>query len=837
MTILGYGVAALVGILLTAALAVPGSRALGIPLSVALAGIGLAYGFFTSILGYELAGGLLDTYDQWFVAQLALDSNSMLTALLPPLLFEMALAVNLRRLLDDVATILVMAILAVIAATAAVGLALWGVSDIDIVACLLLGAAVATTDPGAVITTFKEIGAPRRLLVILEGESLLNDAAAIAVFSLLIGVLSGVADVSALGLVGSFLYSFCAGAVIGIVVALAGARLYPQLGGSSMAEASVTVAVAYGAYLLAEQGFGASGVVAVVFAGLVTGSGAFVHMGPGNWPRVRGVWDQIGFWANAIILPLAATLVPGLLRDLEVDEVLLVGVIYVFALLARAWILFGVLPMLGRMRLAAPMSRPQKALVLWGGVRGGVTLVLALSIADMSVLGDDARVLAALAAAYAVATLMINASTLALATRLLGLDKLSPADLALRERIIAGSLDRVVRVVGELAKARDLEPAAIASVEEALGRQRAGMGEAAQGPARIPFGERLRLGLGIICGQEARLIRRAFEDGAIGPRATGALRLSAERIADAARIEGRDGYERAALTAASAPPAYRAAVFLHRNLTLDRPLRAQIELHFTKLLETDRVLRDLVHFAKETVAPMIGEDATANIVALLEARTRAVDTELEAISAQYPAYAFEMERMLITRSAIRRERQQYLKLFNDGVIGQELYQDLGRDLDIRERAVTRPPKLDLLLSPQDLIARVPIFAELTPAQRSFVARRLKTHFTVPGEIVLGRGQRGSEMYFVASGCLQAEGGTASAILKGGDFFGELALLRPYARRRSTVRSVTHCRLLVLTRRDFQRLARDDPSIEATIRQTVQRQLDQGYSRPTGPHGN
>ena len=174
------------------------------------------------------------------------------------------------------------------------------------------------------------------------------------------------------------------------------------------------------------------------------------------------------------------------------------------------------------------MTRPQSYLVIWGGVRGSVTLVLAISIADMSVLGEDARMLAAIAASYTLATIFLNASTLAWLTRKLGLISSQSTDMALREKIIAGALERVRTVVRDLVRARHLEPDALLAVEAALGAQQeqvVAQAEAQAGGERIPFGERLRLGLTIISGQETRLIRQAFEDGAIGPRAAGYVAL------------------------------------------------------------------------------------------------------------------------------------------------------------------------------------------------------------------------------------------------------------------------------------------------------------------------
>lgn len=805
------------------ALIVPLARRVAQPLPVAIAAIGLAYGLATALAGVTLSDRALDAYDIWFVRQLALDGNTLLYVFLPPLLFEMALAVNVRRMLDDLSTVVLMAVFAVIAATAAIGLALWAVSGIDLVACLLLGAAVSTTDPSAVIATFREVGAPRRLLVILEGESLLNDAAAIALFTLLLGIASQPSFGEEAAAILDFLYSFGAGALAGGALAFLVSRLFPLLGRSSVAETSMTVALAYGSYLFAEGLLHASGVVAVVFAGLVTGSLGFIHMGPRSWQSVRTVWAQIGFWASSFILLMVAAMAPGLLLTLSWREVLLALVVYAGAFAARALILYLALPALGRMGLATPMDGGQRMLVLWGGVRGAVTLILALSLANVSHLGDDAQRVGALAAVFTLMTLFINASTLAMVTRLLGLDRLSPADLALRERIVAGAIQRVRQVVSDLAAQRVLEPDALAAAEAVLlqHHQEAETQATAQGAGRrIPFGERLRLGLTILSGQEQRLIRRAFEDGVIGPRATNILRLAAERTADAARIGGRAGYELTADGQLRSSAGFRWRLLCLRFLGWDRPLRRLIELRTSALLETERVVRELDRFAATTLEEMIGGDAARNLRDLMAWRLERVREEIAYAWLQYPSYLHSLEQTLIVRAALRRERQEYDRLFNDGVIGSELHDDLMGDIDRRERSAGAPPRLDLTLAPWALLERVPLFRKLDERQRRLIARHMRTLFIVPDQVITAAGERSDTMYFVVSGALEIRGGGRPHRLSNGDYFGQSAITHPLRRRSTSVISLTFGRLLRLTRRDLRQLARRDPGIEAVIRAAV-----------------
>ena len=237
MDIVVFALSALASAMALVALAVPLAGRIGLPLPVAIAAAGVIAGTAAALTDFTLAGTALSSFDLWFVEQVAFDSSSLLYIFLPPLLFEMALAVNVRRMLDDIGGVMVMAVIAVVAATVFVGLAVWAASPFTLIACLLLGAAVATTDPAAVITTFRELGAPKRLLVILEGESLLNDAAAIAIFTFLLAISVPEEQPTVTGVILGFLYNFGAGAAFGLAISAAAARVYPILGRSSLAVA------------------------------------------------------------------------------------------------------------------------------------------------------------------------------------------------------------------------------------------------------------------------------------------------------------------------------------------------------------------------------------------------------------------------------------------------------------------------------------------------------------------------------------------------------------------------------------------------------------------------
>src|SRR5205807_7607616 len=150
------------------------------------------------------------------VVELPVSAAIFLVVFLPVLLFHTALTIDLREIAQDAAPILTLAILAVFAAAAAIGFSL-SLAGVPLTVALLLGAIVATADPAAVVTIFRELGAPPRLTRLLEGESLLNDAAAIALFAILVEMLTGGVHFNIAAGVLRFAEAFLGGLLLGAV--------------------------------------------------------------------------------------------------------------------------------------------------------------------------------------------------------------------------------------------------------------------------------------------------------------------------------------------------------------------------------------------------------------------------------------------------------------------------------------------------------------------------------------------------------------------------------------------------------------------------------------------
>ena len=186
-------------LLVLTALSQPIAARLRVAPVVLLAVIGVAISLASNLLASMPMTGRLADIERLFV-DLPLSSEVFIYVFVPLLVFEGALTSDVRRILEDAAPILMLAVVATLAAAGIVGLALWPIAGLPLVVCLLLGAVVSTTDPAAVIAIFREVGTPGRLTRLVAGEALLNDAAAIVLYSILLGmIVSGTAPVLGAG--------------------------------------------------------------------------------------------------------------------------------------------------------------------------------------------------------------------------------------------------------------------------------------------------------------------------------------------------------------------------------------------------------------------------------------------------------------------------------------------------------------------------------------------------------------------------------------------------------------------------------------------------------------
>ncbi|MBT8467568.1 MAG: cation:proton antiporter, partial [Deltaproteobacteria bacterium] len=755
----------------------PLAAKLRLPYSVILAVLGTLIGASaTFFLRTELTDALNPVAEA--ILGLPIRSNVFLYVFLPTLLFQATLGMNLRRMLDDWVPILVLAVVAVVVATLSVGYALSWTSALPLAACLLIGAIVSTTDPSAVVSIFRSISAPRRLARIIEGESLLNDAAAIALFGLFMGfVMLGVPDPNLSDALARFPLLIAGGAFTGWLAARLAVWIMGVFSRHELAQLSISAALPYLAYIGAEQSVGASGVIAVVSAGLtlnLTGPG---RLSPQVWANLRELWDVLAHWAGALIFILAALLIPRLLGDVRLEDFVLMGVVVFAAVAARAFILFVVLPLLAQIRVSPVVERPYRVAILWGGLRGAVTLALALAVTEsFRVPTETKRVVGILATGFTLFTLLVQGTTLRTVIGWLGLDRLSPLDEALSRQVVAVALQTVREDVARTTENYELSHDIVRTEAKRFGERLEQAVKSAEDSADILDRDRITLGLIALAGHERDTILERVRERTISARMAEQILIDAERLIEGARSQGRAGYQSAARRSVAYGRAFRAAVLLHSRLSLSAPLARMTSDRFELLLSQRLILRDLGQFIDGRIRRIHGKRVAELLDEQLSRRIDNVETALEGLRLQYPGYAEELERRFIRRTALRLEEREYAAMREDGLISAEVFTALMQDLSARRAAAEERPRLDIALRWAELVRHFTIFADLDEVALKRLGRALKTRYVNAGDIVLKKDFAARSVFFIASGAVEMEAAGQTWRLGRGEMFGQLALL-------------------------------------------------------------
>jgi CPA1 family monovalent cation:H+ antiporter len=306
-----------------------------------------------------------------------LSPELILEIFLPPLIFEAAWNVSWRSLKASWLPIVLFAVVGVIISILGIAFSLNQFGKLALPISLLIGAALATTDPIAVLALFKELGASKKLTILLEGESLFNDGIAIVIFVLLIEIFLGTESFSVSETVSSSLTFVGIGIGLGCIIGF-GISLLTQRFDLLFVEQSLTLISAYGTYLITEE-LGGSGVIGVVTVGIILGNfGSRIGMNPKTRSIVTEFWEFVAFFVNSIIFLLIGDQVEfaGLGSHLHLI------VIATAATLAMRFIGIYGLSILSNWLAGSEIGWRERIVLWWGGLRGFVSIALALSVPE-----------------------------------------------------------------------------------------------------------------------------------------------------------------------------------------------------------------------------------------------------------------------------------------------------------------------------------------------------------------------------------------------------------------------------------------------------------------------
>ena len=816
-------------------LARPVARWLRLPVSIVLASGGTALG---GLCLYSLAnpGSLLPAEFSAQVLDLPIGSPLFLYVFLPTLIFQGALGVDMHRIREDILPILILALVAVVVATFGAGLALWPLAGMPLLACLLVAALIATTDPVAVIAIFREVGAPERLTRLVEGESLFNDAAAISLFLIFSTALTAPGSLSAFGVAASLVLLPLGGAVLGWLVAQTFLILARSLADDRITFVSLSLAVPYLAYWVSEEVFEVSGVIAVVSAGVTLATFAPGRIAGDTWRHLKDTWEQLASWSAILIFVMTSLLVPRLVGDATPHDLLLLLVVFVATLVARAVVIFGCFPLLARFGLYSGVSRSYTVVMIWGGLRGSMTLALALAVTENPAIPRPvAAFVATIATGYTLMTLFLQGTTLRLLIQRLRLDVLSGVDRAIRDLALAATADKVRALSRSMATRFRASSASDASQDEIAGDDHDDvLTSLAVDPglstASLTAEEKLRLALITLSDRQRQIVLRHFTEGKIAPAIARQLASEARRRLDLIRLSGKVGYAHANLSETGFDRFDRVSSILQRRLGYSGLLSKRLADRFERLAEISLLIDRLVPFAEAELRPVLGALPTDEAVTALTQRQTMVEREIAAIRLQYPAYVAKLENMIIARSVHAFKVIEIARLRRSGIINAEVARNLQEGLERRRVAEAKRPELDLGLDTQRLIDRCELFSDLSPDDKAELARHLRPHFAVPGMLLIRTGEIGDAAYFIASGAVEVDRGPIKVRLGSGEVFGEMAVIFDI-RRSADVRAIAYSSLLRLSAQDFGRFLARHPGLRSKIEAGARARMQENLAEP------
>jgi monovalent cation:H+ antiporter, CPA1 family len=771
----------------------------------------IPYTVFLVIIGIVLGSFARNEESMHVLLDFQLTPDIVLFLFLPALIFESAFNLNARQLVKDLFPVLVLAVPALLISTAFIGIGLWFFLEMDLVLALLFGALISATDPVAVISLFKELGAPERLTILVEGESLLNDATAIVVFKIiLLFALSGAAFTwtDAGGAVFDFFEVFVGGALVGFVMGFVLSEFLHRLFSSLSAFMIMTIVVAYSSFVVAEHTLHVSGVMAVVASAITMGMLWVPRISQSAIHTVKETWEVIALISNSLLFLLVGLSVETGSLIARMDAI---GIAILLVLASRAATIYTMVPATIKWFSLPHVSLGEQHIMWWGGLKGGLAIAIVLSVPE-DLPGRD--LLLDLTLGVVMFSLLVNAPTIKPLIQKLGIDKLTDDELAELKQGMAHAGKESSTFISRFYKAgivsRSVEQLIQKNTDEVFAsdvpdiQKAQGIRHLRLSALRAEFDELKKL-------HDINLIQHyTYLDIRNNIQRDRERIIANESPGDSTDISSKTGFfmsmENALLKRIREHD--WAAWFLHRyqNTRLAHRMQRDIAgvLICTAVLEMLETHHEMEAVEREQIAEKYRE------------RLQRRQSRLRDIAVDFPDFYARFETNLFTKVALTSARLHAEEEHHDGEIGAKALTYI--ESIIHEAISSLPPITDAAprLDASDLIGTVPLLNGLPTAVLDQLSECAKSVTFLAGDIVIGEGERGDALYIITHGSSSVyKGDKEVAVLSDGDFFGEMALLGDQVRT-ATVKAKTPSTLLRLRRRDVMLLAGEGTELKRRL---------------------
>lgn len=318
-----------------------------------------------------------------FLNSLHLSPELIFYVFLPTLIFESAFHINLKQFTQNIPIISTLSIVGMLMSSALIGGLTHYFLDLPWLFALLFGTIVSATDPISILSLFKQIGAPKRLSIIIEGESLFNDGTALVMFGILLEfILNKTAHFGGSTVfytLQDFLIVIVGGLAVGLSLGLLFTKALDYVKNSKEIEITITLLLAHFTFIVAESLFGVSGIIATVAAGLVIGNYGAYKISPSIKEIVTHFWDYSAFLVNSLIFLMVGFIVYST-KDSVINLLPSIGIIILIAIVSRMIMIYTLTPLVNLIHPKNRISRKWMHIIQWSGIRGALAIALVLTL-------------------------------------------------------------------------------------------------------------------------------------------------------------------------------------------------------------------------------------------------------------------------------------------------------------------------------------------------------------------------------------------------------------------------------------------------------------------------
>jgi CPA1 family monovalent cation:H+ antiporter len=742
--------------------------------------------------------------------------------LLPALIFESSYNMRARELVENISWILLLAVPALVLSSALIAVGVWQFCGIPIAVAVVFGALISATDPVAVVSLFKKLGAPKRLNVLVEGESLLNDGTALVLFGIAVEVvLKGEfgAGTFVAGL-WSFAVVALGGIAVGLVLGVVTSRIIHLLSGGEIVSLSFTLVVAYLGFIISEHYLHLSGVMTTVAAALMMGTLAPTVIKPDAREQVESFWEFAVYVSNSLLFILLGLSldVPHLVRDSLVD----VGIVVLFVMVARALLVYLLVPWLGKLLHIEQVSFAYKTIMFWGGLKGGLAIAMVLSLPHEFPHRDELMILTSGVVLF---TLLVNATTIQFLMQIFRLN-----EPLLREKLeLQTALDDLDHIAQECVTSFRSE-GYLSDESEVEVREDSHLSHGHLGDWAIDNpteDERRLIALQHALQVEKKAYQELYEQGVV-PEFL-AIGLKGDVNDREQRLEELSFLANFSALGDEFIPRPVHGLFrfekvitqlLRRSVLLEPLLEKYQQLRLCREVEYlnaasmafHRVLDELLEHLHDPVS----EDVR-DFYMQLEATTR---QRLAELKDQFPKFIESVEKHLISSTTINVQRTRLKKLLHEGEISSKPYHALMRRLNQQLSEIQKNPPHAPKPQRAPLLAKNELLRHLDPADLERLAKRCRMLYYLEGDDIIIRGEKGRSMFVIVNGQVEvlSEHDRRAAVLSSGEFFGEAAILHDLPRN-ATVRALSICTVLQISRADILEAAQNYSDLRELLEET------------------